>query len=86
MAVNYTKYLNPGQVTVGVSDLLLNALKRYIQMAFPEEFEADFCFMGRLYIEQAELVCIGQIKGSGFDDIVDAASLDTVGLKPLCVI
>ena len=38
--------------------------------------------MGRLHIEQAALVCIGQlIKGSGLDDIVDGASLDTVGLK-----
>ena len=38
--------------------------------------------MGGLHIEQAALVCIGQpIKGSGLDDIVDVASLDTVGLK-----
>ena len=54
-------------------------------MVYPEDFEGYFCFMGGLYIEQAALVCIGQLKGSGFDDIVDAASLDTVGLKPLCV-
>ena len=51
-------------------------------MAYPEEFEGHFCFMGGLHIEQAALVCIGQlIKGSGLDDIVDTASLDTVGLK-----
>ena len=38
--------------------------------------------MGGLPIEQAALVCIGQlIESSGLDDIVDAASLDTVGLK-----
>ena len=38
--------------------------------------------MGGLHIEQAAVVCIGQLmKGSGLDDIVDAASLDTVGLK-----
>ena len=81
-AVDYTKYLNPGQVAVGVSDLPLYALKRSIQMAYPEEFEGYFCIMGGLHIEQAALVCIGQlIKDSGLDDIVDAASLDAVGLK-----
>ena len=81
-AVDYTKYLNPGQVAVGVSDLPLYALKRSIQMGYPEEFEGYFCIMGGLHIEQAALVCIGQlIKDSGLDDIVDAASLDTVGLK-----
>ena len=38
--------------------------------------------MGGLHIEQAVLVCIGQfIKGSGLDDIADAASLDTAGPK-----
>ena len=68
-----------------MSDLPLNTLKRYIQMVYPEDFEGYFCFMGGLYIEQAALVCIGQLKGSGFDDIVDAAPLDTVRLKPLCV-
>ena len=81
-AVDYTKYLNPGQVAVGVSDLPLYALKRSIQMGYPEEFEGYFCIMGGLHIEQAALVCIGQlIKDSVLDDIVDAASLDTVGLK-----
>ena len=75
-------YLNPSQVAVGVSDLPLYALERSIQMAYPEELEGCFCFMGGLHIEQAALVCIGQlIKGSGLDDIVDTASLDTVGLK-----
>ena len=82
IVVDYTKYLNSGQVTAGVSYLPLYALKRSIQMAYPEEFEGYFCFMGVLHIEQAALVCIGQLKkGSGLDDIVDAASLDTVGLK-----
>ena len=82
VAVNYTKYLIPGQDAVGVSDLPLYALKRSTQMAYPEEFEGYFFFMGGLHIEQAALVCIGQlIKGSILDDIVDAASLDTVGLK-----
>ena len=82
VVVDYTKYLNPGQVAVGVSDLPLYALKRSIQMGYPEEFEGYFCIMGGLHIEQAALVCIGQlIKDSGLDDIVDAASLDTVGLK-----
>ena len=51
-------------------------------MAYPEEFEGYCCFMGGLHKEQAAFVCIGQlIKGSGLDDNVDAASLDTVGLK-----
>ena len=79
MAVDYTKYLNSGQVAVGVSDLPLYALKRSIQMAYPEEFEGYFFFMGCLHIEQAALVCVGHlIKGSGLDDILDAESLDTV--------
>ena len=39
VAVDYTKYLNPGQVAVGVSDLPLYALKRSIQMAYLEQFE-----------------------------------------------
>ena len=82
MVVDYTKYLNPGQVTVGTSYLPLYALKRSIQMAYPEEFEGYFCFVGGLHIGQAALVCIGQlIKGSGLNDIGDVASLDTVGLK-----
>ena len=82
VAVDYTKYLNPGQVAVGVSDLPLYALKRSIQKAYPEEFEGYFCFMGGLHTELAALVCIGLlIKGSGLDDIVDAASLNTVSLK-----
>ena len=42
-------------------------------MAYPEKFEGYFCFMGGLHVEQ--------VKGSGLDDIVHAASLDTVGLK-----
>ena len=38
--------------------------------------------MGGLHIEEAALLSIGQLrKGSGLDDIVDATSLDTVGLK-----
>ena len=42
----------------------------------------DTLVSGGLRIEQAAVVCIGQlIKGSGLDDIVDAASLDTFGLK-----
>ena len=82
VAVDYPNYLNPGQVAVGVSDLPLYALKRFIQMAYPKDFEEYFCFLGGLHIEQALLVCTGQlIKGSGLDDIVDAASLDTVGLN-----
>ena len=37
--------------------------------------------MGGLHLEQAGLVCIGQmIIGSGMDRIVSSASLDTVGL------
>ena len=67
---------------VRVSDLSLYVLKRFIQIAYLEEFEGCFCFMGGLHIEQAALVCSGQlIKGSGLDDIVDTASLNTVGLK-----
>ena len=82
VGVDYTKYLNPGQVVVGVSDVPLYALKRSIQMTYPEEFEGYFCFMGGLHIEQAALICIGQlIKGSGLDDIIDATSLNTVGVK-----
>ena len=71
VSVDYTKYLNTGQVAVGVSDLPLYALWRSIQMAYPEEFEGYFCFMGSLLIEQAALVCIGHLtKGSGLVDIV----------------
>ena len=82
VGVDYTKYLNPGQVVVGVSDVPLYALKRSIQMTYPEEFEGYFCFMGGLHIEQAALICIGQlIKGSGLDDIIDATSLNAVGVK-----
>ena len=37
--------------------------------------------MGGLHLEQAGLVCIGQMTtGSGMDRIVSSASLDTVGL------
>ena len=38
--------------------------------------------MGGLHIEQAALVCVGQlITGSGMEDNVSYASLDTIGLK-----
>ena len=38
--------------------------------------------MGGLHIEQAALVCIGQlVTGTGLEDIKTYASLDTVGLK-----
>ena len=70
VAIDYTKYLNPAEVVVGVSDAPLFSLKRFIQMSYPEQFEGYFCFMGGLHIEQAALICMGQlIKGSGLDDI-----------------
>ena len=82
VAVSYTKYLNPGQVAVGAPDLHLYALKRSIQMAYPEEIEGHLCLMGGLHKEQAALVCTGRLlKGSGLDGIVDVASLNTVSLK-----
>ena len=62
VAVNYTKYLNLGQVDVRVSDLLLYALKRSIQMASSGEFEGYFFFMGGLHIEQAPLRITKRIK------------------------
>ena len=81
-AIDYTKNLKLGQVGARVFDLPLYVIKRSIQMAYPEEFEGCFCFMGGLHLEQAALICVGQrIKGSGLDDIVDAAPLDTVVLK-----
>ena len=37
--------------------------------------------MGGLHLEQAALVCIGQLlTGTGIEDIISAASLDTIGL------
>ena len=82
IAVEYTQYLNPGQVAVGCSDQPLYALKKMIQWAHPDLFLKYFCFMGGLHIEQASLVCVGQfITGSGMEDIVSYASLDTIGLK-----
>ena len=82
IAVEYTQYLNPGQVAVGCSDQLLYALKEMIQWAHPDLVLKYFCFMGGLHIEQAALVCVGQlITGSGMEDIVICASLDTIGLK-----
>ena len=81
-SMEYTQYLIPGQVTVCVSDQPLFALKRSIQLARPDEFRNYFCFMGGLHIEQAALVCLGQlITGTGLDDIISKTSLDTVGLK-----
>ena len=81
-ANEYTQYLNPGQTAVVCSGLPLYAMKKMIQLSRPVEFENYFCFMGGLHIEQAALVCIGQlITGSGIDDIITSASLDTIGLK-----
>ena len=82
LTVEYTQYLNPGQIDVGCSDQALYALQKTIQWAYPKLFgETYFAFMGGLHVEQAALVCIGQlITGSGMDDIVTNASLDTVGL------
>ena len=82
IAVEYTQYLNPGQVAVGCSDQPLYALKKMIQWAHPDLFLKYFCFMGGLHIEQTALVCVVQlITGSGMEDIVSYASLDTIGLK-----
>ena len=44
IAMEYTKYLNPGQVTVGVSDQPVFALKRSIQHAWPDEFR-DYLYI-----------------------------------------
>ena len=67
IAVEYTQHLNPGQIAVGCSDQPLYALMKTIQLAYPDEFGTNyFCFMGGLQVEQAALVCIGQlITGSG---------------------
>ena len=83
MAVDYTKYLIPEQVAVGCSDQPLYALKKTIQLTHPDLFgEKYFCFMGGLHIEQAAMVCAGQLlTESGMDDIAANASLDTTGLK-----
>ena len=83
ISVAYTNYLNPGQIAVGCSDLPLYALKKVIQMSHANVFSNSyFAFMGGLHIEQAALVCIGQlIKGTGMGDIINASSLDTVGLE-----
>ena len=53
-----------------------------IQWARPKVFgETYFAFMGGLHNEQAALICIGQLlTGTGMEDIIAAASLDTVGL------
>ena len=52
-------------------------------MARPDLFgESYFAFMGGLHIEQAALICVGQlIKGTGMAEIIKVASLDTVGLE-----
>ena len=81
-AVEYTQFLNPGQIAVGRSDLPLYVLKKTIQLAFPNEFGSNyFCFMGGLHIEQAVLVCIGHlITGTRLEDIITNATsrrLDT---------
>ena len=83
IAVEYTQHLNPGQIAVGCSDQPLYAWKKTIQLAYPDEFGTNyFCFMGGLHVEQAALVCIGQlITGSGMEDIDTTASLEIVGLK-----
>ena len=46
------------QIAVGCPDQPLYALKKTIQIAFPNEFGDNyFCFMGGLHIEH--IVCIG---------------------------
>ena len=81
-AVKYTRFLNPGQVAVGCSDQPLYAIKRTIQWMYPDVFgNTYFAFMGGLHIEQAALTCIGQlVTGTGIENIISAAALDTVGL------
>ena len=83
ITVEYTNYINPGQIAVGCSDQHLYVLKKIIQMARPDLFgESYFAFMGGLHIEQAALICVGQlIKGTGMAEIIKVASLDTVGLE-----
>ena len=61
MAVEYTQYLNPGQIAVGCSDQPLYALKKNIQHTHPNTLRDNyFYFMDELHIEQELLVCIGQ--------------------------
>ena len=81
-SIEYTQYLNPGQIAVGCSDQPLYALKKTIQWAYPDMFgDTYFALMGGLHIEQAALVCLGQLlTGTGMEDIIKAASLDTIGL------
>ena len=82
-SVEYTNYLNPGQVTVGCSDQPLYALKKTIQWSCPELFRSSyFAFMGPLHIEQAGLVCIGLlIKGTGLDEVLALANIHTTGMQ-----
>ena len=59
-SIEYTQYLNPGQIAVGCSDQPLYALKKTIQWAYPDMFgDTYFALMGGLHIEQAALVCLG---------------------------
>ena len=83
ISVAYTTYLNPGQIAVGCSDLPLYALKKIIQMSCADVFsDSYFAFMGGLHIEQAALVCIGQlIKGTGMGDIISASFFRYSGLR-----
>ena len=62
---------------------LLWCIEKVIQMSCADVFSNFyFAFMGGLHIEQAALICIGQlIKGTGMGDIISASSLDTVGLE-----
>ena len=77
-----TEALNPGQTTVDVSDQLVYAPTKELQLRYPEIFAKYFAIFGQLHIEQSLLVIHGQlIEGSGLEEILTENKSSTIGLS-----
>ena len=88
LCIDYTKTLNPQQVTaVDCSDQPIYALSKIIQWQYPEfAFPMYFALFGALHIEKEALIANGNlVAGTGFDEILGDAAIDTVGIQTATV-
>ena len=84
--MNIINFINQDQVPVDVSDQLVFALSKEVQIRYPLVFGPGkyFCLFDDLHIEQSLLGLHGEIiKGSGLETILEGANLSTKGVSTI---
>ena len=80
------KYLNPGQISVDVCDLPVDALTKEVQYTNPEKFGPgkNFCLKGGLHIEMCILAIHGElIDGSRLYEILSKNNISIIEAQNL---